>query len=105
MKIWFSRLFTRASKREAQKIEPPGGIPCQEVVELITDYLEDTLLPGKRTQMDEHLAHCDGCTNYLEQVRLTITMLHHFAREPTFPETREDLLKVFRQWKQNRPES
>jgi predicted anti-sigma-YlaC factor YlaD len=102
MMTWFSRLFTRAStKKKQQQVIYPGGIPCQEVVELITGYLEDTLLPEKRAQIDEHLASCDGCSNYLEQVRLTISMLHNLAREPSFPETREDLLNVFRQWKQD----
>ena len=100
MNTWFKKLFTRAS---AQK-NPPAGtnsaeLACKEVVELVTDYLEGALLPEKRTQLEAHIADCDGCTNYIEQVRLTIGMLRDLAREPAFPETKEDLKQVFRQWR------
>ena len=77
------------------------GLVCKEVVELITDYLEGVLLPEKRAQLEEHVAGCPGCTNYIEQVRLTFVMLHSLAQEPVFPETKEDLLEVFRQWKKS----
>ncbi len=75
------------------------GIACQEVVELVTDYLEGALLPEKQAQLEEHVTGCDGCANYIEQVRMTIGMLRNLAQEPVFPETKEDLLQVFRQWK------
>ncbi|BCL83709.1 hypothetical protein ccbrp13_61740 [Ktedonobacteria bacterium brp13] len=42
-----------------------------------------------------------GCTNYIEQMRLTIGMLHNLVQEPVFPETKEELVQVFRQWKQS----
>jgi len=32
-------------------------------------------------------------------MRLTIGMLRNLAQEPAFPETKEELLQVFRQWK------
>ncbi len=100
MDTWFKKLFTRASADKSQpEYTPPAGIACQEVVELITDYLEDALLPEKRAQVEEHIAACDGCTNYLEQVRTTIHMLRNLAQEEVFPQTKEDLLQVFRQWK------
>ena len=76
------------------------ALTCKEVVELVTDYLENVLLPGLRKQLEEHVADCPGCTNYIEQVRLTVGMLHRLAQEPVFPETRQELLEVFRNWKQ-----
>ena len=100
MDAWFRRLFARASTKKKQLgTTTPNGLACQEVVELVTDYLEDALLPEKRAQLEEHLAGCDGCTNYIEQVRLTIGLLRGLAQEPVFPETQEELLQVFRQWK------
>jgi predicted anti-sigma-YlaC factor YlaD len=100
MNTWFRRLFARAStKKRPPEMTTPNGLACQEVVELVTDYLENTLLPEKRAQLETHLADCDGCTNYIEQVRLTISMLRGLAQEPVFPETQEELLQVFRQWK------
>lgn len=95
-RTFFAR-FSRKNSHPASSTSP--GLVCQEVVELVTAYLEDALLPEKRAQFEEHLAECDGCTNYVEQVRLTIGMLRNLAQEPAFPETKEDLLQVFRQWK------
>src|SRR5947207_11101379 len=100
MNTWFRRLFAWASaKKQQPETATPNGLSCQEIVELITDYLEGALLPEKRAQFEEHLAGCEGCTNYIEQVRLTIGMLRGLAQEPIFPETKEELLQTFRQWK------
>jgi predicted anti-sigma-YlaC factor YlaD len=100
MVTWFRRLFTRASmKKKRSDATTSSSLSCQEVVELVTDYLEGALLQEKRAHLEEHLAGCEGCTNYIEQVRLTISMLRDLTREPVFPETKEELLQVFRQWK------
>lgn len=77
------------------------ALTCKEVVELVTAYLENVLLPGLRQQLEEHVADCPGCTNYIEQVRLTVGMLHQLAQEPALPETKQELLKVFWSWKKN----
>jgi len=80
----------------------PNTLPCQEVVELVTEYLERTLLPEMQTKVDEHLAQCHSCTIYYKQVRQTIAMLRRLSQEPTLPETREALLLKFRQWRGTR---
>lgn len=77
------------------------ALTCKEVVELVTNYLENALLPGLRKQLEEYVADCSGCTNYIEQVRLTVGMLHQLAQEPVFPETKQELLEVFWSWKNN----
>jgi len=103
MHTWFRRLFERPSpkkKNEPIKIDTTSSLRCQEVVELITDYLEGVLLPEKQKQVDEHLEGCDGCTNYIEQIRMTIGMLRDLSQKPEFPETKEELLSLFREWKQ-----
>ena len=46
-------------------------LACQEVVELVTSYLEDALSAEDRERFEEHLVFCDGCDNYLEQMRQT----------------------------------
>ncbi len=73
---------------------------CQEVVELVTDYLEQALLPEKQAQFEEHIEECPGCDTYLEQVQQTILMLRKLSVQQTFPETKQDLLELFRNWKQ-----
>ncbi len=103
MHTWFRRLFGRTSSQQNNnpaQIDTTGNLKCQEVVELVSDYLEGLLLPEMQRQVDEHLAGCDGCTNYVEQVRMTIGMLRSLSRKPDFPETKEALLSVFREWKQ-----
>ena len=73
---------------------------CQEVVELVTDYLEQALLPEMKAQFDEHIDECPGCDTYLEQVQQTIMMLRKLAEQQMFPETKQELLEIFRNWKQ-----
>ena len=74
-------------------------LSCQQVMELITDYLENALLPEMRKLLEEHVAECPDCENYFEQMQLTIDMLHQVARESVFPATKQELLQLFRDWK------
>ena len=74
-------------------------LTCQEVVELVTRYLENALLPEMRKRLEEHVDNCPGCATYLEQIRQTISMLHQLAQEPAFPASTQELLQVFRNWK------
>ena len=77
----------------------PNELTCQEIVELVTDYLEQTLVSEMRTRFEEHVTDCPGCQTYIEQVQQTINMLHKLAQEPTLPASKEELLEIFRNWK------
>ena len=57
------------------------GLTCREVVEIIPDYLEDGLAPEDRRRVEDHLRICDGCTNYLEQMRETIRLTGMLSEE------------------------
>jgi anti-sigma factor RsiW len=50
-------------------------LTCREVVELVTDYLDDALSPEDRERFEEHLALCPGCDSYLDQIRLTVRVV------------------------------
>jgi predicted anti-sigma-YlaC factor YlaD len=76
-------------------------ITCKEVVELVTDYLEQTLLPEVQARFEAHVADCPGCETYIAQVQKTIAMLRKLTEEQMFPGTREELLEMFREWKQS----
>jgi anti-sigma factor RsiW len=69
---------------------------CREFVELVTDYLEGALPAAERARMEAHLAECDGCSGYLEDMRRLIGSLHATAEPPADPETRDALLRAFR---------
>jgi predicted anti-sigma-YlaC factor YlaD len=72
---------------------------CKELVELVTDYLEGRLPEEIRMRMDEHLVGCNGCTNYLEQMRQSIHLTGQLREENLTPQQRDDLLMLFRGWK------
>lgn len=74
---------------------------CKELVELVTEYLEGTLPAETRARMDRHLSGCEGCTNYLEQMRQTIRLTGRVREENLSSAQRDDLLRAFRDWKQD----
>jgi anti-sigma factor RsiW len=68
---------------------------CREFVELVTAYLEGTLPDAERVRMEAHLAECDGCVGYLEDMRRLIGSLQETPEPPPDPETRDALLRAF----------
>ena len=71
---------------------------CQELAELITDYLEDALPAARRALFDLHIAGCRDCTLYIEQMRATIVATGQIRVEEIAPEVRGELLAAFRGW-------
>ena len=71
-------------------------MPCRELVELITEYLEDRLSPVDRARFEAHLATCEACRAFLEQFRQTIRALGRLPEESLSPEARSALLAAFR---------
>jgi anti-sigma factor RsiW len=77
----------------------PEDLSCKELIELVTDYLEGALPPDDRTLFEGHLAICDGCQAYLEQMRETIRLTGKLT-DAALPEAaKQRLLDAFRTWK------
>ena len=74
-------------------------LSCRELVELVTDYLEDALSEEERLRFDEHIGLCDGCGVYLEQIRQTILLLGHLPGNGLSPDAERVLLDAFRGWR------
>jgi hypothetical protein len=74
------------------------ALNCQEFVELVTDYLEGALAPVDLQRFEQHIAACDGCTGYLEQLRMTIRLTGTLTREDISPEAERTLVAAFRDW-------
>ena len=72
---------------------------CRDVVELMTDYLEGALSAADVERFEEHLAGCDGCRAYLEQMRTTRRLTGRVAEEPMPEALREELVAAFRSWR------
>jgi anti-sigma factor RsiW len=73
-------------------------MPCRDLVELVTDYLEDRLSAIDRARFEAHLAECDACGTYLEQFRETIRVLGRLPEESLSPEAQTALIAAFRGW-------
>ena len=74
-------------------------LPCQEIVELVTDYLEQSLSADDTSLFEEHLNFCDPCVLYVSEIRTTIATVGRIAEAEVPEETREHLLAAFRGWR------
>jgi anti-sigma factor RsiW len=74
------------------------AINCQELVELVTDYLEGALEPTDLRRFEEHLAACGKCTEYMAQLHATIRAVGRITPDDLSPEAESELLEVFRDW-------
>ena len=75
---------------------------CQELAELLTEYLEGLLTPSERASFDRHIAGCRDCTLYVEQMRLTIAVSGRIRSDDIPPAVRDELLTAFRGWHEAR---
>lgn len=74
-------------------------LSCQELVELVTAYLEHALSPQDHAHFEQHLHLCEDCRNYLGQMQVTIATLGTLPPESLPPTMRDRLLEAFRDWK------
>jgi predicted anti-sigma-YlaC factor YlaD len=74
-------------------------ITCSGVLDLLTDYLEAALAPQVQSRVEHHLAECDGCARYLDQLGATMGALGALAEDDVPPDVRERLLMAFRSWR------
>jgi anti-sigma factor RsiW len=74
-------------------------MPCRELVEVVTAYLEDALSVRDRLRFEAHLAACESCRDYLEQFRGTIALVGRLEPEQLSAEARDGLLRAFRHWR------
>jgi putative zinc finger protein len=77
-----STRIARPAPAEPADPVPPADLACQELVELVTDLLDGVLPPGWRDSAEAHLADCDGCTEYVRQIRTTIAALDALPSQP-----------------------
>ena len=92
-----------------QPIRPPGSEPagypdpdaldCNQLVELVTEYLDGALEPTERVRLERHLTGCDGCTTYIEQVRQTIAAMPGIEPEPASAEVFDRLVRAYREFR------
>ncbi len=76
--------------------ESSERITCQEVTELVTEYVEGTLGAHETALFEQHLNFCDGCDWYVDQMRTTIAAVGRIEEADVPPEVRDRLLAAFR---------
>ena len=76
-----------------------GDLSCQELVELVTDYLDGVLPARERRRFERHLEECVWCVSYVDQIRTTIHLVARTQRDGAGVPGIDRLLDVFRDWK------
>ena len=76
-----------------------GAMDCNELVELVTAYLDGALDPDTRARFDLHLTECDGCENYLQQFRETVRAVGKIGNDELDPAFRTRLLDAFKDFR------
>jgi anti-sigma factor RsiW len=84
---------------ESTPLNPADEMACRELVEVVTDYLDGTLPDEDRRRLEEHLAECPYCVDYIEQMRATIEALGTVGEDSISAKTRHELLEAFRGWR------
>ena len=74
-------------------------LACQELVELVTSYLEGALSPKERAAFEYHIGTCDGCGQYLQQMRQTIELTGRLTPADVSTDAEAALLAAFRNWR------
>jgi anti-sigma factor RsiW len=75
-----------------------ADLPCEELVELVTAYLDGDLDAETNARFDEHIGRCPGCAAYLEQFRETIDLLGTLETERLSDESLSAMRRAFREW-------
>jgi anti-sigma factor RsiW len=74
-------------------------ITCEELVELVTEYLEGGLTDAQAERFEDHIGACEGCSNYLAQIRTTIELAGRVTVDDLAAATKTELLAAFRGWR------
>jgi len=74
----------------------PAGLPWQEFVALVTDFLEGALPPDRVRQVEAHLSECPYCRDYLDQIRVTIALTGQVDEDALDQQAWEQLRAAFR---------
>jgi predicted anti-sigma-YlaC factor YlaD len=74
-------------------------LTCQELTELVTDYLEGRMPLRRRLAFRLHIGMCSRCRTYLKQMNTTIRVLGRFPVDPLPPDVAKAMQHQFRNWK------
>jgi anti-sigma factor RsiW len=76
----------------------PQEIPCQKVVEMVSDYLDGALSVRDRRRIEHHLAGCPHCSAYLAQMQETLRLTGRLVPDDLTPEMQREFSEIYRRW-------
>jgi anti-sigma factor RsiW len=74
------------------------ALVCRDAVALMTDYLEGRLAPDDAARLEDHLAACPHCSEYLAQIRITIDALGYVTPADLSDDAVNDLVDLYHRW-------
>ena len=80
-------------------VRDPARLTCQEVVELVTELLADSLAPEDRIRVEQHLLVCPPCTLHVGQLKATIELTGELHNAATVADLDPALTNLFRNWR------
>ena len=74
------------------------SIVCRQAVELMSDYLDGQLAPRDVQRLEAHLGECPHCSEYLDQLRVTIAALGNAEPDTVSDEALREFVDLYRRW-------
>jgi anti-sigma factor RsiW len=80
----------------------PDGhdMTCKQAVALVTAYLDGALARPDRQLFEAHLSECDMCAEHVKQIEVTIAASGRVLEEDLDPLARDDLMNLYRRWRE-----
>lgn len=76
-------------------------LTCEQMTELVSDYVDRRLSLWDRLRFQLHLGMCRHCREYVRQMRLTLDTVGSLPDAPMPDDVRDELLERFRSWKRD----
>jgi anti-sigma factor RsiW len=76
------------------------ALVCRQAVGLMTDYLDGALAARDQARLEEHLAGCPHCTEYLKQIRATVAAVGRVEPDDLPPEALDELVSLYQRWRE-----
>lgn len=76
-----------------------AAFSCQQIVDLVTEYLDGGLEARERLAFERHVAICPPCRGYLSQLRHVSRVAGTLSEDDVPERLRTSVLEAFRDWK------
>jgi anti-sigma factor RsiW len=85
-------------------VPDPTLLVCKDVVELVSEFLGESMAPADRARIEQHLLVCPPCTLHVAHVKSLVNRLRELRMGGTTAQVGPSLIEAFRQWKKRIPQ-